>query len=171
MKIEIKNLRHYSEMSQETNAFTCDLFVDGKKIGYCRNTGCGGPTDYYAFDGKKDILLSAEEYAKTLPDIEFEYNNEKHYFKSTLENFIDEEVEKQLKEKEDKKYAKKLQKDCEKSICYEIPNGYALITWKNYTIIQLLSTPIGIKTIQKKVDELKASGKIILNTNLVGIDL
>ena len=30
---------------------------------------------------------------------------------------------------------------------------------------------MGIITIQKKVDELKASGKIILNTNLVGIDL
>ena len=28
-----------------------------------------------------------------------------------------------------------------------------------------------IRTIQKKVDELKASGKIILNTNLVGINL
>ena len=171
MKIEIKNLRHYSEMSQETNAFTCDLFVDGKKIAYCRNNGCGGNTDYNAFEGKEDILLSAEEYAKTLPDIEFEFNNEKHYFKSTLENLIDGEVGKQLKEKEDKKNEKKLQKDCEKSICYEIPNGYALITWKNYTIGQLLSTPIGIRTIQKKVDELKASGKIILNTNLVGIDL
>ena len=171
MKIEIKNLRHYSEMSQETNAFTCDLFVDGKKIGYCRNTGCGGPTDYYAFEGKKDILLSAEEYAKTLPDFEFDFDGEKHYFKSTLEHLIDDEVEKQLKEKEDKKYEKKLQKDCEKSICYEIPNGYTLITWKNHTIIQMLSTPIGIRTIQKKVDELKASGKIILNTNLVGINL
>ena len=29
MKIEIKNLKFYEELSQETNAFTCDLFVDG----------------------------------------------------------------------------------------------------------------------------------------------
>ena len=158
-------------MSQETNAFTCDLVVDGKTIGYCRNDGCGGSTDYHAFEGKRDILLSAEEYAKTLPDIEYEFNNGKHYIKSTLENLIDGEVEKQLKEKEDKKYEKKLQKNCEKSICYETLNGYALVTWKNYTISQMLSTPMGIRTIQKKVDELKASGKIILNTNLVGIDL
>ena len=58
-----------------------------------------------------------------------------------------------------------------KSICYKIPNGYAAITWKNNTIVQLLSTPVGIRTIQKKVDDLKANGEIILNTNLVGIDL
>ena len=79
---EIKNLRYYSEMSQETNAFTCDLFVDGKKIGYCKMMVAVVVPIITHSRVKRDILLSAEEYAKTLPDIEYEFNNGKHYIKS-----------------------------------------------------------------------------------------
>lgn len=171
MKIEIKSLKFYPEMSEETNAITCDLFVDGKKVGFCRNDGHGGCTDYTAFDGKQSILLSAENYAKTLPDIEYEWNGKTIHIKSTLENFINNEVEKQLLVKEKAKYEKKLFKDCQKSICYKKPNGHASITWKNYTLAQLLATPVGLKLVQQKVDELKDSGETILNTNLVGIRL
>lgn len=171
MKIEIKNLKFYPEMSEETNAITCDLFVDGKKVGFCRNDGHGGCTDYTAFDGKQSILLSAENYAKTLPDIKHEWNGKTIYLKSTLEMIIDTEVTNQLIVKETAKYEKKLFKDCQKSICCKRPNGHASISWKNYTLAQLLATPVGLKLIQQKVDELKDSGETILNTNLVGIRL
>jgi hypothetical protein len=171
MKIEIKNLRFYPEMSEETNAITCDLFIDSKKIGFCRNDGHGGCTDYTAFDGKQSNLLSAENYDKTLPDIEYEWNGKTINIKSTLENIINNEVEKQLLAKEKVRYEKKLFKDCQKSICYKKSNGYNSITWKNYTLAQLLATPVGLKLVQQKIDELKNSGETILNANLVGVKL
>lgn len=42
MKIALKKISHNSSLSEETNAFTADLYVDGKKIGVVRNQGHGG---------------------------------------------------------------------------------------------------------------------------------
>ncbi len=33
-------------MSEETNCFVADLYINGKKIGYVKNDGRGGCTDY-----------------------------------------------------------------------------------------------------------------------------
>jgi len=171
MKIEIKNLKFFPLMSEETNAINCDLFVDGKKTAYCKNQGCGGCTDYTAYPNQRELLQQAETYAKTFPDYEYEWKGVKHSFKMTLETFIDTEVEKQLCAKETARYNKKLIKDCLKYICIKEKNGYKSIGWKNYTVTQLLGTPVGTVMLQKKVDELKERGEVILNTNLVGITL
>jgi hypothetical protein len=42
MKIELKNVKVYSGLSQETEAFTASLYVDGKRVGETRNAGHGG---------------------------------------------------------------------------------------------------------------------------------
>ena len=62
---------------------------------------------------------------------------------------------------------KKLQKDMIKGICYKIPGGYQIISWKNFTIPALLKDPKGRKAVIAKVEELKKQGKEILNTNII----
>ena len=44
MDIQLKSIKFSEHLSEETNAFTANLYVDGKKIGYCRNDGRGGNT-------------------------------------------------------------------------------------------------------------------------------
>lgn len=42
MKIELKNIKSHSSMSEETNAFSAALYVDGVKAGFVSNDGRGG---------------------------------------------------------------------------------------------------------------------------------
>ncbi|MCK7559358.1 hypothetical protein MKQ70_32085 [Chitinophaga sedimenti] len=44
MKIVLKGLRVYEEMSEETNAFSADLWIEGKKVAKAKNDGRGGMT-------------------------------------------------------------------------------------------------------------------------------
>ena len=46
MRIELKNVKHVESMSEETECFTANLYVDGKKIGAVSNRGHGGCHDY-----------------------------------------------------------------------------------------------------------------------------
>ena len=58
-----------------------------------------------------------------------------------------------------------------KGICYGNKYHYSMIYWKNYTLVQLLNTPVGKALIQKTINELKAKGHKILNTNLRAADI
>ena len=68
MKIELKSIKFSEAMSEETNAFTANLYINGKKVGYCKNQGHGGCTDYNADEPKfRTIIAEAEAYCKALP--------------------------------------------------------------------------------------------------------
>lgn len=63
MKIVLKNVHCSNALSQETTAYTADVWIDGIKKGTASNNGCGG----------QDLILPGalreelETYAKTLP--------------------------------------------------------------------------------------------------------
>ena len=68
MKLELKNIKFYESMSEETNCFQADLFINGKKIADVKNQGQGGPTDYRVLDFKnQQILRDAEAFCLTFP--------------------------------------------------------------------------------------------------------
>lgn len=159
MKIELKKIKIAANMSEETTAFTAELFVNGKNIGYVKNDGRGGCTDYYnnPDEKSKEALKAAEAYCLTLPEVD--YGSFKH--KMDLETFIDELLDKHLKEKEKIKLEKKMVD----AIIFGVPNGYS------YTQIKqnrpLASFPV--ESLQKAIDNLKAkfkNGEVIMNTNL-----
>ena len=62
MKIELKNIKHYEGMSEETFCFEASLCVNGKKIGRVSNRGCGGCHDY-DFSWKEEEKL--DEWCRT----------------------------------------------------------------------------------------------------------
>ena len=86
--------------------------------------------------------------------------------KMNLEFKIDMLLEDWLKEKDQKRLGKKLEKDCLIGICYKIDNGYSLIQWKGHTINSLLQHPQGKLTIRVKLNELRREGKEVLNKNI-----
>ena len=63
MKIELRNVRHSATLSQETNAFTATIHVDGAKAGHAENHGHGGPTSV----SPRELERKITAWAKTLP--------------------------------------------------------------------------------------------------------
>lgn len=156
MKIELKNVKFYPSLSEETNCFTADIFCNDEKIAYCKNEGFGGNTSYYLYDIKhKDKLNELEKYCLKLSN------------DMNLEYFIDDLFDNWLKQKENKKKLK----DFEKGICYaKNENGYYVLKFqinkKNVSISQILKTEKGKIFLHNKVIELQNKGYQILNNNL-----
>lgn len=164
MKIELKRISFNERLSEETNAFVADLYINGKKVGECKNTGQGGCTDYYADSPElRTVIAEAEAYFKTLPKVwEEKYKFE---YQPTLEFAIDEEFEKYLEAKEQKKIEKRMQT----GILWGIPNDGSY-TYLNYKIPLVGLSKTAPKMLQDRIDQIKrdhcTNGVQILNTNL-----
>lgn len=165
MKIELKKIKVAEHMSDETTAFTAELFVNGIHIGYVKNDGRGGCTDYHNNPDitSKNLLRNAEDYCLTLPAKKYPafHGTDAFEVPMDLENFIDELLEKHLKEKEQKKLEKKMID----TIIFGVPNGYSFTQIKQKK--PLATFPV--ESLQKAIDNLKASfknGEVIMNTNL-----
>jgi len=164
MKIELKKISFNERMSEETNCFIADLYINSKKVGSCKNNGCGGSIYYNvdSFENNK-LIAEAEAYCKTLPKCKFREME----WEQSLEGVIDELLENYLKDKSEKK----MEKLFNTAIVIGIPNdnSYQFINYKHP-----LST-IPMSALQTKVNEIKnvycKDGKVILNTNLKALGI
>jgi len=76
LKIELKKIKHSPSLSEETNAYTADIYVDGKSIAYVKNSGHGGSTDVHALGkteearaaNSKTLVAAGEQYIKALQE-------------------------------------------------------------------------------------------------------
>jgi hypothetical protein len=171
MKIELKKIAFYERMSEETNAFTADVYVNGVKTGYAKNDGQGGCTWYHPYEGKQDLLKQAEAYAKTLPPIPYDFGDRKTTIEVDLEFLINDLLEKHLTIKEREKFLKKREKDCLINIVWGVENGssFRSMGWKNITIEQILKTQNGVTAIKNAIARVKGElkeGEKILNKNI-----
>ena len=87
MKLEMKNVKVYDSMSEETICFEGNLYANDRKVGRVENSGKGGP-HRYEFNFKQEAEIDA--YCKTLPAIESEWFPEG--LKMDLELWISMEV-------------------------------------------------------------------------------
>ena len=153
MKIEIKRVKYYSELSEETNAFTADLWIDGKKVGHCKNDGQGGCTDYRP-DKKEDwsVIRDAEAYCNSLPPIK----SSTFEIQMTLEYKIDYLLLDYFD----------IKANNNKGILVRKGNEPMLIYRFNKSINQMKKTEDDIKRLKSQINRLKLEGYQILNTNL-----
>ena len=109
-KVEIKNVVHATNMSEETNAFTADLWVDGKKTGGAKNDGRGGCTAYWAngkvVDNQWEVDAAASDRLKQA-DQEARNDESLESYLRCLDYIIDELVQDDLHWKEHLKAARK----------------------------------------------------------------
>ena len=167
MNIQLKKLQINLAFSKETTMFKADVYINGYKAGCASNEGHGGCTDYHWYDAKgKELILEAEAYCKTLPQIEYGDMKWDMDFEQYIENLVNEVVG----EKEKAKFIKKRDKACLNQIIYCLPEDgdirYKGFGWKNHTIASLLKHPQGAKVLSEKIEELKKQGYIILNKNI-----
>lgn len=168
MKIELKKFQFFERMSEETNAFVADVYVNGKKVAYAKNDGHGGDTYYHPYATDNALLRKAEEYCLSLPPIKYpaEHGMEAFEIKMNLTHFIDDLVTAEIKKKDQKKMEKKM----EKAIMWGVPNGY------RYTQVafKVPLAQIPRPQLQMYVNKYKSQfkeGEQFLNTNLESLGI
>lgn len=96
--VEIRKLSIQKRLSRETLCFSCDLVVNGKKVGEAYNEGHGGCNGYNIADHATEMALY--EWAKLqVPAVKFEQ----------LDHVIDKLIQNEEDKKEDAKFLKALQ--------------------------------------------------------------
>lgn len=173
MKIELKSIHHSIQLSEETEAFTANLYINGVHAGYTKNEGHGGNTHYQGKDEKgRELIRQAEEHCKTLPPIEYPADKYVEAFSidMNLEHYIDDLLNKYLEKKETAKFNAKLDKTMLKGIVYGVPNqSFGAITYA-MPLVNVLAHSKGPQTVlqaikDKILPKLKDGNKL-LNTNI-----
>ena len=168
MKIELKNVKVNAMFSEETTCFMADVFINGKKVAHAKNDGRGGCTDYYPYEGQRELLRQAELFCKTLPTKPIDFGDRVVEFAQSLESVIDD----LLFEKEKAKEQKKIDKLCETNIVFGKPNGmtYRYIGFNGRVkIADVKKSIVGQKALEKLINRVKGElreGEIIFNKNL-----
>lgn len=170
MKIELKQIKHYERLSEETNCFSAFIYVDGIKCASAENRGNGGNTDIWPIDIKyKEIVKKADEFCKTLPPYVFSDGDTMLY---SLETLVDELLEKHLNEKHKEKQAKKMEKLFNSAIVIGNDNEYFSMTLErplsfyidNWNILTFQSFLKNL--INEKLKKYEAKNYRLLNTNI-----
>lgn len=160
MKITLKKLKIAEHLSEETTAFTADVYADGTLIGYAKNDGQGGSTFIHCEYKNKALFEAANAYCEALP-------KEKYHdmeFAQDLESIVDKLVEAECNKKSLTQAKKKLERNMLKGLCFGTLEHYEIITWKGHTIESILKVPNGAATL---INKIAIMGKDkLLNTNL-----
>jgi hypothetical protein len=166
MKIELKRISFNERMSEETNCFVADLYINGKNVGECKNEGHGGCTNYNGFSKENnEIIRQAEAYCKTLPKVKWKDME----WEQSLEGVIDQLLEDHLKAKFELKAQKKFEKLQQTSILWGVPNA-GTYTRLPYSVPLSHVAKVQPQKLQERVNQIKEAycvgGVVILNTNL-----
>jgi len=179
MNIELRNLQIQDRQSEETTAFTASLYIDGRKVGYAKNSGKGGITDYgpdnYHDEQAKQIIKEAEAYCESLAPNSFEYEGQHFEHPSNLEVVIDRLLDEFWQEREKVRFNRRMAKDQTVALLIGNERGYKKISWpvkgqrKTLSIAELLSVEKGKSVLVKAIKEHKkvmSPSERILNTNI-----
>jgi hypothetical protein len=154
-RLSIKNVEFSERLSEETNAFACDVYLDNKKFASARNSGHGGATFIQPYPDGRERYNEAEAYAKTLPPLELSSGST---LDMNLEHAVDELFEVWLQTR-----------DFKKGIVFKNAKGVSYLVKFTMSTNKMLKFHPNV--LQKKVDKIKAEGGKVLNTNLKGIKL
>lgn len=104
MNIELKAVKYFAAMSEETHCFTATIYVDGKRFCKVSNRGHGGCDDYEAIGGdthqemyEKIAVVNAELDKKKVEGYDFNYNLELVTGDLMNQYHLDKDIKKTLK--------------------------------------------------------------------------
>jgi hypothetical protein len=151
----------------EGYGLNADLWLNGRKVCFVRDAGNGGCFDYDMYGNTPEavrenrrILQEIEEYAKTLPEREYDAELGGGTYQPDLESLINDLFAEVEKKKDDKKMIKKM----ENHIIIGVPNGNS---YRSAKLQQpLRSYPLNV--LQNLVNQMKPRlqrGEVFLNTN------
>lgn len=171
MKIGLKNIHYSSQLSEETHAFTANLYINGIKAGVASNSGHGGNTDYHADSDKgRELIKQAEIYCKGLPPQTFTMDDKQYSIGMNLEHYIDKLLEDHLQQKELQKFRRKIEKAMPNHVIYGVPDQSVTLQKLNMPMVTILNHPRGEAMLKNLlltsiIPKMKEEEKI-LNTNI-----
>ncbi|MEE1947254.1 hypothetical protein VRU48_19160 [Pedobacter sp. KR3-3] len=169
MKIELKKIEHSPSLSEETEAFTAHLYIDGKHAAYLKNQGTGGMTDIHPTDqaGAK-MVWEAVAYCKTLPPQTYTgFDGKEHSLAVDLQSYIDQLLYEHL----EAKFQARMERAMADHIVIGHPDDNAYRTLKlKFEINLLLVHPRGPEILtdilRTRVLPQLTEGQMVMNTNL-----
>jgi hypothetical protein len=120
MKFTLKRISYSSRLSQETNAFAADVYIDGKKAGIAENAGHGGSTDVHLIHLTPDERKKVMEWVRSQPPKVYPASEEMDSFSIPMD--LDVIVDDLLSEYLDEKYGETAQKKkwCKKAVMFRL---------------------------------------------------
>lgn len=185
-QVTIKNIK--TDIGHDLAGYYCDLYFNGKKIGYVNDDGWGGEIEVWYNDeaiGKEFMSFLTAENIQQLCADSMIGENEKYGITTgyvyTAADFRNENevisflVSELLNRKEDEKEQKRIEKAFLTSIVTEKPDGVAEIFWvsnkRRIPLQAMCLSEKGKAMIITKLSELKNEGAKVLNTNLEALGL
>jgi hypothetical protein len=167
MKIELKQIKYSDWASEETSCFQANIYLNGKKVGFCNNDGKGGCTSYNRVTGiSYEVIHEMETYCEGLPPIVYEsnlYKDGKCTIKMNLEHYLDDLFYAYLKAKDKAKMDKRM----EKAILIGNDYKYQIISFKMpLKDIWEQSPQYFAKTLKESLNKYAVNGNILLNKNI-----
>lgn len=84
---ELKSVKYYAGLSEETNCFTASLWINGKRVATLKNDGQGGET-YCRQIFDAEAVHNLEEQIKTLPEVHTMMSGRPFSFKMDFDCFV-----------------------------------------------------------------------------------
>jgi hypothetical protein len=138
MKIELRNVQFAAFMSEETNAFTATIYVNGKKAGEASNQGHGGSTDVQPHS----LAETLDAYGATLPRHVSTLKDDSDptgFFtqQPDAEHIVDNLFEQWLEAREAAKERKKFERDLTTRILFTKKGAKGVFQTKKLTPVQM----------------------------------
>jgi len=147
MVVTLRKIKHSPSLSEETNAFTAEVYWDGVKVGFASNHGTGGPNDVDFIDPANRARWNA--FIQAQPPVPCEWGDGTP-LKMSEDLFIGELVDADLKAKDEAKLEKKFQKLAAK----HRDAGYVLLVMAFGP--EMIYVPIKPETMDRRVAEMNA---------------
>jgi hypothetical protein len=109
MNVQLKSIKHFPSMSDETEAFNAAIWMNGKKVGTVSNQGCGGPNDWHFTD--KGLEMELKKHIDQMPPESVTFCGETHEIKMDMDQFFTNLLADYLKAKETARIEKWAQKE------------------------------------------------------------
>lgn len=99
MKLELKKVKFYKELSEETMCYTAELYANGKKVANVRNDGRGGCASvYFTEEARSESVQQVLQYIKANPlVVQYDWGT---YTVKCIEEFADHLFDEWLRKKE-----------------------------------------------------------------------
>jgi hypothetical protein len=150
MDIKLKNIHIDLRLSEETNAFTADLFINGKNAGTAVNDGHGGMTSCRPKDRKgAELIREAEIWCeKQRPEVVKNEDESTFTISMSLDYYLDRIIDEHIAKKEQARFEKLMVN----SIIFGIPGGveYRRIKFTR-PIRDLLKTEAGFAALKNVI--------------------
>src|SRR5690606_6128353 len=151
------NIKVAGHWSEETTAFTGNLYINNKKIAFVKNEGHGGSTDYQLYRPEDvGVLRQAEGYCKRRPLAVYPdsiIDGKPLTVPMDLENYIDDLLNTHLQRKDLEKFHKKMAKHQENSILFGIPDKQYSRLQFSRPISEMLRSEKGTEAIKNAIQE------------------